>query len=656
MSSIALLPIGLLMMSPAMRRSLEALAEWAAERKISGRQLGLWLYYAFPREGAINGGFHCFPGFFAHTISKQMKLFQKYGIYGMFHCGYGQEVEAYVTFRLMDDPSLDIEILLDEYFTCMYGNASRPIKKLYERIEETYCSPESYHANVKIFDILDKGAGDAPPFMPSALKAVGLCITQDVNEKWKDRVSRFANLRICGINRNGSDGESLLKENFSGVFPGEWLSDLKFRQDKDGNRTVIDLPWNAEKGIAVRNFSGLPAGDGIRITWEHMADGWDFFRQWHVILATNASTDALSGYDVTYRRNGQDAKPFMDILKIAEGIPGGNFASLFKLYGNEKSSWAPTPRGAQPSSLMTDQSLVKGQWTRFQLDVTQEENGTRLRLYRQAADSDSRKDIGNQTAQIAWGVLGTEKRMEEFGKLMEEAENLASNDLEKHRVALFKKAVWEYMAVGAAQYRQRAKAALPSLNAKAVAAAHGDPDAVDWTTAGELGGTWYKKGGSQRSEKELSGKICHDGEYLYLELAERCDSSALVASPEVFPYDDWEIYLARQRALPYRQYAVSPTANVIGLSQGEVNWRMNVPLEKMNVRARSDTSRPDRWIVRLSFPLSEMADEALRKGDKFYMNVQRVSSPSLAKGCDVDSWVSFSSTHEPDRLAEIVLE
>ncbi|MFA6567492.1 MAG: DUF4838 domain-containing protein [Victivallales bacterium] len=120
---------------------LAGLAEWAKEKKISGRQLGLWLYYCYPLEGARNGGFNCFPAFFAHTIAKQMKLFQNYGIYGMFHCGYGQEVEAYVTFRLMNDPSLDIDTLLEEYFMRMYGKAAEPMRQMYLEMEKIYCDP-----------------------------------------------------------------------------------------------------------------------------------------------------------------------------------------------------------------------------------------------------------------------------------------------------------------------------------------------------------------------------------------------------------------------------------------------------------------------------------------------------------------------------------
>jgi hypothetical protein len=118
------------------------LNEWAAKEK--GRPLYLWLYYTFPVEIANNGQFHCFPGFFARAVGEQFKLFAKCGIRGMFHCGYGQEVEAYLTYRLMDDPSLNTDKLLDEYFQRLYGPAADAMERLYIAIERTYSNPANY--------------------------------------------------------------------------------------------------------------------------------------------------------------------------------------------------------------------------------------------------------------------------------------------------------------------------------------------------------------------------------------------------------------------------------------------------------------------------------------------------------------------------------
>jgi hypothetical protein len=121
---------------------VKLLEQW--RREYPGRTLYLWLYYTFPVEVANNGKFHCFPGFFAHAVGEQFDLFRKYDYRGAFHCGYGQDVEAYVTYRLMDDPALRIESLLDEYFTRLYGPAAGPMRKFYETVEQAYGNPANY--------------------------------------------------------------------------------------------------------------------------------------------------------------------------------------------------------------------------------------------------------------------------------------------------------------------------------------------------------------------------------------------------------------------------------------------------------------------------------------------------------------------------------
>jgi len=54
---------------------------------------------------------------------------------------------------------------------------------------------------------------------------------------------------------------------------------------------------------------------------------------------------------------------------------------------------------------------------------------------------------------VAWERLGTLERMEELGALIAQAEKLAVADPEKQRVALWRKALWEWMCQGREQYR-----------------------------------------------------------------------------------------------------------------------------------------------------------------------------------------------------------
>jgi hypothetical protein len=160
----------------------------------------------------------------------------------------------------------------------------------------------------------------------------------------------------------------------------------------------------------------------------------------------------------------------------------------------------------------------------------------------------------------------------------------------------------------------------------------------------------------------LSGRVCHDDKFLYLELVDASDPKKLKVSPQIACYDDWEIVLARDNAQPFRQYMVGPTAMTCGLSYGEVNWRQGVKATEytkkaFGLKAVSDT-KGDKWIVRLAFPLSEMLEKSIKPGDDIYMNVMRVMGPNLSGGSrfGIDTWVAFTTVKDVDRLAKIHLE
>jgi hypothetical protein len=248
--------------------------------------------------------------------------------------------------------------------------------------------------------------------------------------------------------------------------------------------------------------------------------------------------------------------------------------------------------------------------------------------------------------------------MAEWGRLMAEAKGLAKTDAEQKRVALFEKTFWEYMVEGRKQYLARMAAPIPALKAPRVPAAGGDPARVTWDRAVELGGAWCERGSDKPASRKLSGRVAHDGEYLYLELTDPCPVAKLVTSAKVFPCDDWELFVAGQRAIPYRQYAVGPSGLVVALAHGEVNFRMNVELENHGAKAVSDTKAPDRWVTRLVLPLKSVLPGGCAPGSKVYLNVVRVSSSAIAggEGLGIDTWVPYCSVHDVDRLAEIGLE
>lgn len=403
----------------ALKKQLRRLREWDKREKVP---MYLWLYHCFPLEVADNGRFYCFPGFIAHELARQFDLFEKLDIKGIFHCGYNGEVDNYVAYKLMDDPSRNVDKLLDDYFSS-YGDAGMPLKKMYELIEERYSNAGYY----------------------------------------------------------------------------------------------------------------------------------------------------------------------------------------------------PRTRSGKPYS-------------------------------------------GHQTVGAAWNHLGNAETMTHLQEYMDQAHELATTGRNKRLVKLWDDSVWSYMKAGRETYVERMSYPIPELTAPNIANVNGDLNTVNWSKALSLGDQWYKRGGKQPATFAMSARICHDDSYLYLELVDPVDPKQLVVSPQIACYDDWEIFVAGQRAQPFRQYMIGPTALTCGLSYGEVNWRQGVKAteytqEAFGMKADSNT-RGNRWILRLCFPLNTLLEKPVQSGDDIYINIVRVRNPQLAgePRYGIDTWVAYTTVKDVDRLAKIHLE
>ena len=373
---------------------------WVTKEK--DRPIYLWLYYCFPAEIAHNGQWHCFPGFFAHGIGRWFKRFAEHGVRGAFFNGFGQQVEAYVSFKLLDDPARDVDDLLDDYFAGYYGAAAIPMKRLYLAIEQTYSDPANY------------------------------------------------------------------------------------------------------------------------------------------------------------------------------------------------------PKGFR----------------------------------------------GHQRKNIAWEHLGTAARMDAFAKLMAQARRAAATDLEKRRVALFEKEVWDYMAEGRKQYFGRKRKPTAKARVPRLPGAGGEPAKVDWARAVVLG-EWFKREGGP-ADRKLEARLAHDGTHLYLQLQETINPQKLVTHGIVWAGDDWELFVARHRRRPYRQLGIGPSARFEALAHGE-------PSRKWDSGAvvATDTTG-GRWTTRVALPLARLVPGGARPGDRLCLNLIRVTGSGGPRGIYV--WSPDSTVHEPDRFGEILLE
>ncbi len=131
----------------------EVFDSWVAESK--ERPKTLWLWYCFPAISGRNR-YHVFPGFFAHSLVRQMKKYHQSGIQGFSYevsglC-YGRrsplldQLACYLTFKLADDPTLDGDKVIDEFFDRYYGAAAEPMQAFYEMVEDIYSDQANYPA------------------------------------------------------------------------------------------------------------------------------------------------------------------------------------------------------------------------------------------------------------------------------------------------------------------------------------------------------------------------------------------------------------------------------------------------------------------------------------------------------------------------------
>ncbi|MDD5704797.1 MAG: DUF4838 domain-containing protein [Kiritimatiellae bacterium] len=138
------------------RHELELARAWGDEAAASGRSLYAWLYHtawSFAINPFYQNRCEPFPPYTAHAIAAQFELFRRCNYRGMYFCGLCPEPDAYVVYKLMDDPTQDVDDLLDDYFSGLYGLAAAPMKEFYLMAERIWSDP----ANLPPADIPVEG-------------------------------------------------------------------------------------------------------------------------------------------------------------------------------------------------------------------------------------------------------------------------------------------------------------------------------------------------------------------------------------------------------------------------------------------------------------------------------------------------------------------
>lgn len=139
--------------SPGMKRNeMKFYKSWIAESKSSGRDVFLWSYLGFPTERGLVTNFHVFPGFNAHVTGEQLRMYADDGVKGVYLCGLSEQVDFYLTMKLFDNPALETDEILDEFFKLYFGKAAQSMKKFYLTIESVYSNPANYPSYIQLQD------------------------------------------------------------------------------------------------------------------------------------------------------------------------------------------------------------------------------------------------------------------------------------------------------------------------------------------------------------------------------------------------------------------------------------------------------------------------------------------------------------------------
>lgn len=235
----------------------------------------IWMYWCFPTEGALRQKWRCFPPFFAHHVKKYMDEFVEAGVRGIqYQPSFSyyndkstytrsyllfDQLEGYVNWKLADNPDLDADMLIDEFFSRYYGPAAEPMRQFYLLVEETFCNPANYPPGTKhqTSEIAWQNLGTEArmktlgTFMDSAER-------EAFNEPFKTRVQIFKK-GIWEYMKKGREG--FLKQSELMIPSMQHTTAVNLQNQDPGN--PLTVPWN-KAGYVKLQYGDMQAGKPVR--------------------------------------------------------------------------------------------------------------------------------------------------------------------------------------------------------------------------------------------------------------------------------------------------------------------------------------------------------------------------------------------------------
>lgn len=223
--------------------------EWVGNREPEKRMMTVWTYMFSGAWYAkfIDKNEYFFPMFAAKHTAETFKKLAADGIQGWFgetpdEIGmpfWHTQLETYVAFKMADDPTLDADRMIDEFFTLYYGAAASPMKKFYELVEEAAWDKSLYGNGTK-------------------------AITEEFN--WgrigtKERMEKLAGFVKEAQNLAKSPLE---KQRLAWFVDGLWTPMLKGRENYDKKQQFRTRPVTTDKVAKIKEANGDPG----KVEWE----------------------------------------------------------------------------------------------------------------------------------------------------------------------------------------------------------------------------------------------------------------------------------------------------------------------------------------------------------------------------------------------------
>jgi len=187
----------------------------------------------------------------------------------------------------------------------------------------------------------------------------------------------------------------------------------------------------------------------------------------------------------------------------------------------------------------------------------------------------------------------------------------------------------------------------PTLNVKRIAAGPGgDPEKIDWSAVAPSG-KWHAVEGAI-VEKEPTVKAVHDDEYLYIRLTDP-GVTKLTTGSQPWLGDDWEVFLAPERTLPYYQIAVDPKGGIaqLGYTLADGKKRSGAWASGSKIVSHAEGNL---WTVSMAIPLKG----DLSNRQKIFANFFRTrTTPKESLGWSPTFSKSF---HDTGRMGTLVLQ